>query len=95
MSAGGPTPSLSAGLAAALAAAPSGAAHDLRATPETCFWGLLRPLPAAGAEIRSGDVVRVEAVTHHAGDAPDLLMDDAIRVLWAGIPEADRGPAST
>ena len=43
-------------------------------------------------ELRSGDVVRVEAVTHHAGDAPDLLMDDAIRVLWAGIPEADRGP---
>ena len=92
MSAGGVTPSLSAGLTAALAAAPSGAAHDLRATPETCFWGYFDRAQPPVLEIRSGDVVRVEAVTHHAGDAPDLLMDDAIRVLWAGIPEADRGP---
>ena len=65
---------------------PAGHARDL-------LLGLLRPRPAAGARsIRSGDVVRVEAVTHHAGDAPDLLMDDGIRGVWAGIPEADRGP---
>jgi acetamidase/formamidase len=36
--------------------------------------------------------VTIEAVTHHSGDAPDLLMDDGIRAVWAGIPEAARGP---
>jgi len=92
VSAAGSGPSLSAGMAAALAATRSDAAHDLRATPETCFWGYFDRDRAPVLELRSGDVVRVEAVTHHAGDAPDLLMDDAIRALWAGIPEADRGP---
>jgi acetamidase/formamidase len=39
-----------------------------------------------------GDVVNVQAITHHAGDAPDLLMDDGVRRIWDAIPEADRGP---
>jgi acetamidase/formamidase len=40
--------------------------------------------------IASGDVVRVEAITHHAGDAPDLLMDDAIAAIYDQV--TDRGP---
>lgn len=83
---------LSEQMAAALAAAPSGAAHDLPATPDTCYWGYFDRDQPPVLEIRSGDVVRVEAITHHAGDAPDLLMDDAIGRLWAGIPESERGP---
>lgn len=39
-----------------------------------------------------GDIIEIEAVTHHAGGAPDLLTDDGIRAVWAGISESDRGP---
>ena len=66
--------------------------HHLSATPDTCFWGYIdRDVPAV-LEVDSGDIIEVEAVTHHAGDAPDLLMDDGIRAIWAGIPESARGP---
>ena len=37
-------------------------------------------------------MLTIEAVTHHAGDAPDLLMDAGIEEIWAAIPERDRGP---
>jgi acetamidase/formamidase len=40
--------------------------------------------------VRSGDLVRVEALTHHAGDAPDLLMDEGIERVFADVD--DRGP---
>jgi acetamidase/formamidase len=40
--------------------------------------------------IDSGDLVMIEAVTHHAGDAPDLLMDEGIELLFAAVQ--DRGP---
>ena len=42
--------------------------------------------------VDSGDVVEIETITHHAGDAPDLLMDDGIRAVWDAIPVAERGP---
>ncbi|MGD9995501.1 MAG: acetamidase/formamidase family protein [Ilumatobacteraceae bacterium] len=66
--------------------------HTLPATPETCFWGYIDRDQPPCLEIDSGDIVHVEAVTHHAGDAPDLLMDDGISALWAAIAESDRGP---
>ncbi len=37
-------------------------------------------------------MLTIEAVTHHAGDAPDLLMDAGIEEIWAAIPERNRGP---
>jgi acetamidase/formamidase len=64
--------------------------HDLRATPETVHWGYFDPALAPVLTVRSGDVVRVEAITHHAGDAPDLLMDEAIETIFARVD--DRGP---
>jgi acetamidase/formamidase len=68
------------------------AEHHLAATPETCVWGYIdRDIPAV-LEVDPGDIIEIEAVTHHAGDAPDLLMDDGIRAIWSGIAEADRGP---
>jgi acetamidase/formamidase len=43
-------------------------------------------------EVEPGTTLTIEAVTHHAGDAPDLLMDDGIAAIWAAIPEPARGP---
>jgi acetamidase/formamidase len=36
--------------------------------------------------------VRAEAITHHAGDAPELMMDAAITTIFEGVPAADRNP---
>lgn len=66
--------------------------HHLAATPQTCFWGFLDRDQPPVLEVDAGDVIEIEAVTHHAGDAPDLLMDDGIRAIWDSIPEASRGP---
>jgi acetamidase/formamidase len=79
-------------MTAALASAPAGGEHVLPATPETCFWGFIDPTVPPVLTIRSGDIVHVETVTHHAGDAPDLLMDDGINALWEAIGEDQRGP---
>jgi acetamidase/formamidase len=69
-----------------------GNAHVLRATPATCYWGYLdRDQPPVLA-VDPGDVVEIEAVSHHAGDAPDLMMDDELRALWAAIPQVTRAP---
>ena len=54
--------------------------------------GILRPRAAAGARVASGDTVHVETLTHQAGDAPDLMMDDGVRAVYEGIPAAQRGP---
>ncbi len=69
-----------------------GAHHELRATPDTCYWGYIDRDQPPCLTVASGDTIMVDAITHHAGDAPDLLMDDGIRAIWSGIPEADRGP---
>ncbi len=37
-------------------------------------------------EVDPGDIIEIKAVTHHAGDAPDLLMDDGIRAIGPGSP---------
>ncbi|MEM8904478.1 MAG: acetamidase/formamidase family protein [Actinomycetota bacterium] len=74
-------------------AVPEGAAtHRLPAEPDSCFWGYLSPEVEPVLTVASGDIVEVEALTHHAGDAPDLLMDDGIRAVWDAIDPADRGP---
>ncbi len=64
----------------------------LSATPDTCYWGYLDADEAPVLHVDSGDEIVIEAVTHHAGDAPDLLMDDGVRAIWDGIVEADRAP---
>lgn len=66
--------------------------HVLNATSKTVHWGYFDACLAPTLKVKSGDLVRIEAVTHHAGDAPDLLMDKAIRQLFAEIPEIDRSP---
>lgn len=70
----------------------NGALHYLRATPKTVHWGYFDAGLAPALRVRSGDFVWAEAITHHAGDAPDLLMDDAITRIFTEIPESDRNP---
>ena len=69
-----------------------GALHTLRATPETIHWGYFDPALAPALTIRSGDLVQVQAVTHHAGDDPVLMMDESVARIFSEVPEADRNP---
>jgi acetamidase/formamidase len=64
----------------------------LAATPETVRWGAIDPSVVPVLEVASGARIAIEAVTHHAGDAPELMMDDALHAIWASIPEGERGP---
>ncbi|MBI3223805.1 MAG: acetamidase/formamidase family protein [Mycolicibacterium cosmeticum] len=64
--------------------------HDLPATPTNVHWGYFDRSLAPVLTVASGDLVAVEALTHHAGDAPDLLMDAGIRAVFEEV--TDRGP---
>jgi len=66
--------------------------HVLAARKRSVHWGYFDAGLAPALRVKSGDLVQIEAVTHHAGDAPDLLMDDAILQLYRDIPEDDRNP---
>jgi acetamidase/formamidase len=68
------------------------ALHQLPATPETVHWGYFDAALAPVLRVRSGDLIRAEAITHHAGDAPELMMDEPIHRLYREIPIADRRP---
>jgi acetamidase/formamidase len=69
-----------------------GALHTLPATPATVHWGYFDPSLKAALRVKSGDLIQAEAVTHHAGDAPHLMMDDGVTRLFKEIPEEDRNP---
>lgn len=64
--------------------------HVLAATPSTVHWGYFDPALEPVLTVASGDLVRIETLTHHAGDAPDLLMDAGIREVFDRVQ--DRGP---
>lgn len=66
--------------------------HTLNATPETVHWGYFDPTIAPVLTVKSGDLIQAEAITHHAGDAPELMMDEAVTAIFDGIPEEDRNP---
>lgn len=69
-----------------------GALYTLKATPKTVHWGYFDPSLAPALRVRSGDLVAAEVITHHAGDAPELMMDEGVTAIFDGIPEADRNP---
>jgi len=79
-------------ITARLAPITSAARHSLPATPDTCYWGYIDRDQPPCLVVNDGDIIEVEAITHHAGDAPDLLMDDGIRTIWNSIAEHTRGP---
>ena len=64
--------------------------HVLKATPETCFWGYFDKTQPPVLTVNPGDIVYIEALTHHAGDAPDLLMDAGVKAVYDKV--TDRGP---
>jgi acetamidase/formamidase len=66
--------------------------HELPATPKSVHWGYFDAAMAPAITVASGDIIRAEAITHHAGDAPELMMDGAINAIFEAIPEEDRNP---
>src|ERR1700676_705221 len=68
------------------------ALHKLPATPKTIHWGYFNAAQAPVLTVKSGDLIQAEAVTHHAGDDPDLMFDPAIETLFREIPPSDRYP---
>ena len=58
----------------------------LTATPGHCFWGFFdRSLPPVLRVRSRRHLLTIEALTHQAGDAPDLLMDAGVRAIWDAI----------
>jgi formamidase len=78
--------------AARFAATKGARIHELPATPDTCFWGFFDNSLPAVLKVRSGDIVYVEALTHQAGDAPDVMMDDGVKAVYEKITPDKRGP---
>jgi len=66
--------------------------HDLRATPGNMHWGYFDAALAPAITVASGDIILAEAITHHAGDAPELMMDERITAIFDAIPPEDRNP---
>ena len=71
--------------------APTGL-HILPANAKNCHWGYFDATLAPAVTVKSGALIQAEAVTHHAGDAPELMMDEGVKAIWNAIPEADRNP---
>jgi acetamidase/formamidase len=69
-----------------------GALHHLRATPKTVHWGYFDAALAPVLKVKSGDLIQAEAITHHAGDAPELMMDEGVQAIFNEVPESDRHP---
>jgi acetamidase/formamidase len=64
--------------------------HQLPATPRTVHRGYFDATLPPVLTVSSGDLIQIETVTHHAGDAPDLLMDPGIERIFDEVQ--DRGP---
>jgi len=64
--------------------------HNLPAVPGAVHWGYFDNALEPAVTVDSGDMVALEALTHHAGDAPDLLMDEGISRVFEEV--TDRGP---
>jgi acetamidase/formamidase len=55
-------------------------------------WGYFDAALAPALTVQSGDLIHAEAITHHAGDAPELMMDETVSAIFREIPESDRNP---
>jgi len=83
---------ISPSVASILNASPTSPSHSLPATPDNCFWGYFDPAVAPVLSVPSGSTIRIEAVSHHSGDAPDLMFDEGIAAIWDAIDPSDRTP---
>lgn len=68
------------------------ALHQLKATPETIHWGYFSPEIKPALRVKSGDLIQAEAITHHAGDAPELMFDEGIARIFAEVLPETRAP---
>ncbi|RKF23142.1 formamidase [Altericroceibacterium spongiae] len=68
------------------------ALHRLKATPETVHWGFFSPELKPALTVKSGDLIHAEAVTHHAGDDPELMFDENIQRIFTEIDPSTRAP---
>ncbi len=69
-----------------------GTLHKIAATPKTVHWGYFDAGLAPALTVRSGDLIQAEAITHHAGDDPDLMIDAAVGTIFRDIAPEDRNP---
>ena len=51
-----------------------------------------RDLAALAIKQARGDLIEAEAITHHAGDAPDLMFDEGIERIFTEVDPATRAP---
>lgn len=65
--------------------------HRLHATSQTVKWGYFDKSWVPVLSINSGDFVDIEAICHQSGDAPELLMDDAITDIFNAFPRRNMG----
>lgn len=66
------------------------AEHHLALGPDTVHWGFLDRSLRPAIVVDSGATVSMDTVTHHAGYAPDLMLDEELAELFATV--TDRGP---
>ncbi len=66
--------------------------HYLRAVPETVHWGFFSPEIKPALTVKSGDLIQAQAVTHHAGDDPELMFDEDIQRIYTEIDPSTRAP---
>ena len=66
--------------------------YKLKATPETVTWGYFDNSTKPHVRVKPGDIVEIESLCHHAGDAPDYLMDEGVEAVYKAIPESERAP---
>lgn len=67
-------------------------AHHLPATPKTVHWGYFDCALSPRLTVQSGDLVRVETVTSHGAEAPELMLDDVIQAIYEQVVERGPGP---
>ncbi len=66
--------------------------YKIVATPKNVHWGFFDASLSPVQIVKDGDIIMMEAITHHAGDAPNLMMDKGIEKIFTDIPIEDRNP---
>ncbi len=66
--------------------------HQLPALPDTVNWGYFDASLKPVLTVRSGDIVQIETVSHNAGHAPELSMDEGVCRIFDEVKE--RGPGA-
>ncbi len=63
--------------------------HYLPGNLDTANWGVIGDREPV-LTVESGDIVKMESISHRAGDLPDLMMDEGVQEIYDNM--GDRGP---